>query len=112
VNAFYNHMRRAMDAHARRCMLRQASGSLWDALARSRPFEPYRVKMRCGAAISGDGTLTVERFLYVRREPGDERGRRFTEIWDLKSGFISRRRSEAVDYPPRPSRPRRPRRGK
>jgi hypothetical protein len=109
VNAFYSHMGRAMAAHARRRMLPQAAASFRDAIAHSRPFEPYRVKMRCDAAISEDGELTVERVLYVRRGPEDERERRFVEIWDMGSGLMSRRRSEAVSQP-RPA--RRPRRGR
>ncbi|MDR0446990.1 MAG: hypothetical protein LBH17_08245 [Oscillospiraceae bacterium] len=101
IDAFYAHMLRAVDLHARRRMLRQAAKSLKRELGRSRPFEPYRVKMRSRADISDDGAaMNVVRELYVRREPGDERERRFTELWDLKSGLISRSRSEKIEYPP------------
>ncbi|MDR1329662.1 MAG: hypothetical protein LBK23_08690 [Oscillospiraceae bacterium] len=99
VNAFYGHMSRAIEAHARRRMLPRAVGSFRTASGKSRPFEPYRVKMRCSAKISEDGrALDIERVFYVRRDPGDERERRFVEIWDLKSGLITRALSEKLNY--------------
>jgi hypothetical protein len=52
--------------------------------------------MRCVADISDDGAMTVERELYVRRENGEERERRFTEVWDMRTGLLSSRRDTAA----------------
>ncbi|MDR0839491.1 MAG: hypothetical protein LBN99_07640 [Oscillospiraceae bacterium] len=86
IDAFYRHMELAIVSHARRALLPRAAGL----------FEPYRVKLTFTFEES-DGELRVARVLYADFG-GDETEHRLTDVWDVKSGLLTRQLSEEVSY--------------
>ena len=97
INAFYGHLSSAVEKSLKRHMLKQASADLDEAIAKSRPFEPYRVKLDFKAAQDGEA-LEINRRIYVRTRDGAERERMLTERWSTCLGLPELLMSKAVDY--------------
>ena len=99
INAFYSHIADAVEKHLRRNMLSCAAADFEEAVAKSRPFEPYRVKMvfETSQAESGE-TFEVNRRLYTRTRDCAENERVLTETWSTRTGLPEKLKSEVPDY--------------
>lgn len=99
INAFYAHLTDALEKQLRRKMLKRAVSDFNDALSRSRPFDPYRVKMTFEAMENEESNqLEISRRLYIRSSAGAEYERSITDIWNLRLGLPDKLKSDAVDY--------------
>ena len=99
INAFYSHITDAVGKHFERHMLRHASVDFNDAVAKSRPFEPYRIKVTFDAIHTKDGkTLEINRRLYIRAHKGVEHERVLTECWSTQLGLPEKLQSKTAAY--------------
>ena len=99
INAFYVHLAVAVEKHLSRRMLLHATMDFNAAVSKSRPFEPYRVKLTFDTSHSDDGnTLTVTRRLYLRTRNSVERDYILTESWNTRLGLPENLTSKTVNY--------------
>jgi len=116
INVFYARLANVIAKHTERTLLQLAARAMDDALAASRGFEPWRVKLSFAVesprATDYDGTedcadaheaptppetLTITHTLYVR-VGGEERERCFATVWEERSGLILRTSDFAPTY--------------
>jgi|GEM_PF-3141565 len=96
ITHFYAHLARVIETHADRKLRPVASSELDAAFANSRRFDPWRIKL----SIEFDQTdyeLTLAHTIYANLG-GDERERRFTNVWDAQSGLLRRFDDTALTY--------------
>ena len=99
INAFYGHIADAVGKHIERRMLNHASADFEDAVTKSRPFNPYRVKMAFDALLSENGkTLDVNRRLCIRARGDSESEHFLTEVWNTRLGIPERLKSRTANY--------------
>lgn len=99
INAFYIRVASAVEKQLKRDLLKRASADFDEAIAKSRPFEPYRVKMVFEAVQTEDGeSLEVRRRLYTRIREGVEHERILTENWNTRLGLPEKLKSEKMNY--------------
>ncbi len=97
INAFYGHIADAVEKQIKKSMLKRAAADFNEALAKSCPFEPYRVKMTFDT-VQTDGGLEVRRRLYTRTGGGAEHERILTENWNTALGLPEKLRAKDVNY--------------
>ena len=97
IKAFYGHISAAVEKRLKRHMLKHASADLDEAIAKSRPFEPYRVKLDFRAMQDGEA-LEINRRLYARTRDGAECEHMLAERWSTRLGLPERLVAKVVDY--------------
>lgn len=99
INAYYGHVTGAIEKHIRKKILTRAAADFDEAILKSRPFEPYRIKMTFEIVNHDDGnTLEIQRRLYNRTGKGRETEHILTEVWNARHGLPDRIKSETTNY--------------